>query len=357
MSCDKLEEIQEEIRLRFGLRVDEARPIRRGYLNEKWILRTNRGEWFAKSFHPDRYGKFPDTVWDEIAQALRMQMAYFRSGGPCPELLGNEEQGYLHRTPSGRKYVVMTCCPGDNVRPGRVTEKQMHSLGIAAGEMHRVWNDGGLPGGLPLAIAPKEPVWKLDPDEWKQNWEQRRTEVASASAAPDILEALEVQKEIIDRLDLESWPPDEPGWSHLDLWTENILFEPDRLTAIVDFDRVRYAYPALDLGRAVLSCALAGGEFRRDAAAAFAEGYRQIRPLPGGGLLHAVRRCWLIESFWWIRSPAASWSTAPRRFQQEMIWTAAQWDRLETSLGNLDSSPGDPRLSPPDGSVRERAQC
>jgi homoserine kinase type II len=92
MSSFLLREICDVIRERFDLRVDEAQPINRGYLNEKWILHTNRGTWFAKSYHPERYRKHLKTIWDEIDQALKLQIVYYRSGGDCPELLEYEER-------------------------------------------------------------------------------------------------------------------------------------------------------------------------------------------------------------------------------------------------------------------------
>lgn len=330
-----LGEISETLREKHGLRVEKATPIRRGYLNEKWILRTNRGAWFAKSYHPERYRKHLETVWEEIDRALRLQMTYFRSGGDCPELLENGEGdgGYLHETPSGRKFVAMTCVPGDNPVPGTVSEEQLYSLGAAAAGMHRVWNDapdGKVDGG----DAPAEtPLWTPDlaglEETWQETWEK------NGSSSAETKESLLLQRDVLKRVDTGFLREHATGWAHLDLWTENVMFEGDRLTAIIDFDRVRYSYPVLDLGRVVLSCTLHGGVFRRDAVRAFAEGYRKIRALPANALLNAVRHCWLIESFWWIRPPAASWSTAPRRFQQEMVWTAAGWDRLEEQLGNV----------------------
>lgn len=323
-----LDEIMAYIDRRLGLRVNLAEPVRRGYLNEKWLLHTDRGVWFAKSYHPDRYRKYADRIRDELALALRMQAMFFEAGGSCPELLPAEDGGYIHALPSGRTFVVMSGVPGENVPPGTLTEAQMYELGMETAEMHRAWND------LPQSPAlPSEPAWKPDirrlTEEWEQAWARHQD-------APDgIREGLLRQKAILDAFDPRSLDTGLPGWTHLDLWADNLLFLPDRLAAIVDFDRVKPSYPALDLGRVVLSCVLQDGTFRRDAAAAFAEGYRKHRPLPPDGLLHAVRFSWLTESFWWIRQPAASWSAAPLRFQQEMLWTASEWDRLDVALGGL----------------------
>ena len=208
----------------------------------------------------------------------------------------------------------------------------MHALGAATASMHRVWN-----GGDSLAAVAAAPdaasLWSVDVQNIRKQWQSRWE--ACKDAPSDIREALLLQKDVLERVDSAALSACRPGWTHLDLWTENLLFEPDRLSAIVDFDRVRWSYPRLDLGRAVLSCTLRDGQFRRDAVAAFAEGYRTVQPLPANALLLAVQHSWLIESCWWIRPAAASWSTAPKRFRQEMVWTAAAWDRLEAQLGSI----------------------
>jgi len=330
-----MDEIVAAIRTRYGVRVEEAVPVRRGYLNEKWIVRTNQGAWFAKCYSLQRYQHQMDTIWQEIETALRLQMTYFDVGGACPRVYENEHGGLLHETADGRKFVLMTCCAGGNMPAGQVSERQMYTLGVAAAGMHRVWNGGD--GLAAVAAAPgASPLWSADVNDIREQWQKRWDECKTTSA--DIREALLLQKDVFDRFapaGMATMAACPPGWTHLDLWTENLLFEPGRLSAIVDFDRVRWSYPRLDLGRAVLSCTLRDGEFRRETIAAFAEGYRTVQPLPANALLHAVQHSWLIESCWWIRPAAASWSTAPRRFRDEMLWTAAMWDRLETLLGGI----------------------
>ncbi|MGG4032445.1 phosphotransferase [Paenibacillus cisolokensis] len=331
MSRDLLQEIADVMRAEWNIAIAGSRPIRRGYMNEKWMLQTNAGPLFVKSYHPERYRKHQETVWREIGQALRLQAAFRQAGGACPALLESGGQRLLHRTASGRMFVVMTGCPGRMIPAGKATPEQMRSLGAAAAFMHAVWNDGNLAAAA--EERPAQPLWTVDLPGLMKQWEQRQEEAAGAPSAT--LQALQLQRSIIGRLVPGEWADECPGWTHLDLWADNLLFESDKLAAIVDFDRVRYSHPMLDLGRAVLSLTLDRGAFRREAAAALAEGYRQIRPLAKGRLLHAVRHAWLVESFWWIRPGMDRFSTAPHRFAREMLWTAGQWDELEHVLGNI----------------------
>jgi homoserine kinase type II len=317
------------INQKLNIKVYTYEYINRGYLNEKWTLYTNQGQLFVKSYHPDRYRNHLSTIWQEVDQALRLQMRFYNSGGSCPMLFSNEENGYLFETPTGRKFVLMEHCPGKIVRAGEVNELQMYSLGLAAAEMHNSWNldnDGMLQKN-------GEPVWRLDIAEmmgtWNRRWEEART------SSPLIRNALQLQKEILDQINVDEYKSFASGWTHLDLWVDNLLFSSDELTAIVDFDRVRYSYPILDIGRAILSCTLDAGRFRPDAASAFAEGYRKFREIPKGYLLNAIRYSWMVESFWWLRPRMESYSVAPKRFAEEMLWTASGWDFLEKELGDI----------------------
>ncbi|MBY9078786.1 phosphotransferase [Paenibacillus sp. HN-1] len=146
---------------------------------------------------------------------------------------------------------------------------------------------------------------------------------------------MQLQKTIIDSLGDDDFTPLTAGWAHLDLWADNLLFEGDALAAIVDFDRARYSFPALDLGRAVLSGTLSERGFRKDAVVAFIEGYRNVRSLPPGSLFRAIKYVWCIESFWWIQPSLESSSVVPVRFAKEMIYTAERWEQLDALLGDI----------------------
>jgi homoserine kinase type II len=325
-SLQLLDEIATILGRQLNIKIHNYTPIYRGYLNEKWLLDTNKGALFVKSYHPDRYRKHLHGIWQEFDQALRLQMVYHQAGGVCPELFANEEDdGYLFQTPSGRKFVVMEYRPGEIVPAGKVNEMQMYSLGLAASKMHNIWNTA--------AEETMEPRWKPNRTElldmWNQRWEDTMT------SPPMVRVALKLQAEILEQVDFEQFDDAVPGWTHLDLWVDNLLFMPDRLSAIVDFDRIRYSFPILDVGRAILSCTLDEGTFRKDFASAFAEGYRKYWPLPKGSILNAVRFSWITESFWWLRPTMEAYSIAPKRFAQEMIWTAEQWNALEAVLGDI----------------------
>lgn len=326
-------EIADWLRRYISARVLSAERIRRGLMNEKWIIETDKGHLFVKSYHPGRYtGRWDDPEFrGKIEHSLQLQLLFYRSGGPCPQPLEVEGR-CMHILPCGRYIAVMTCCPGTVASAGMMGERKMHSLGRAAAKMHTAWESAAASGAA--AAAPmEEPAWQVTREELERGW-QACWDTAGGSSLR-VRNALHVQKSVIDSLGEDAFTPPAAGWAHLDLWADNLLFEGDCLTAIVDFDRARYSFPALDLGRAVLSGVLDEYGFRRDAAAAFAEGYRNVRALPAGSLVRAVKYVWCVESSWWIRPSLEAFSAAPARFAEEMLRTAERWEQLDALLGDI----------------------
>lgn len=308
-----------------------AKRVRRGLMNEKWIIETNMGRLFVKTYHPGRYRMHDPEFRNKIENALQLQLLFYQSGGPCPEPLSLEGR-CIHILPCGRYMTVMTYCPGTMVPVGMIGEFRMHALGRAIADMHAAW-DSAAALRLGAAVPQEEPLWRLSREEMNRTWEENWD--AATDSSERVRSALQLQKAIIDSLGDDDFSPLAAGWTHLDLWADNLLFEGDALTAIVDFDRVRYSFPALDLGRAVLSGALNKSGLHKDALIAFAEGYRSVRQLPTGSLLRAIKYVWCVESFWWILPSFESFSVAPARFVEEMIDTAKQWEQLDTLFGDI----------------------
>jgi len=326
-----IEEIADWLKRHFSAKMLSAERVMRGLMNEKWIVETDKGRLFAKSYHPGRYKMHSPEFRCEIENALQLQLLFYQSGGPCPEPLTLEGR-CLHILPCGRYMTVMTCCPGTMAPAGKIGEYRMNALGRAAAAMHAVW-DSATVLGTGAAVPKEGPRWRLSREEMERTWEESWD--AASDSSERVRNALQLQKKIIDSLGEHDFSQMAPGWTHLDLWADNLLFQGDALAAIVDFDRVRYSFPALDLGRAVLSGALDEQGFRKEAMVAFIEGYCSVRPLPPGTILRAIKYVWYVESFWWIRPSFESFSVTPARFAEEMIRTAECWEQLDALLGDI----------------------
>ncbi|MFF2017725.1 phosphotransferase [Paenibacillus sp. NPDC058177] len=324
-------EIDDWLKKYLSTEILSAGRVRRGLMNEKWIIETCKGWLFVKSYHPGRFKIHDPEFRGKIENALQLQLLFYQSGGLCPEPLMLEGR-CMHILPCGRYITVMTRCPGTMVPAGIIGERKMYSLGRAAADMHAFW-DSAATLGFEVAVPPEEPIWRLSREEIERTWEVSWD--AARNSSDRVRNAMQLQKAILDSLGDEDFAPLTAGWAHLDLWADNLLFEGDALAAIVDFDRARYSFPEMDLGRAILSGTLSGRGFHKDAVIAFAEGYRKVRPLPPGSLLRAIKYVWCIESFWWIQPSLESSSVVPVRFAEEMIYTAEHWEQLDALLGGI----------------------
>jgi homoserine kinase type II len=182
-------------------------------------------------------------------------------------------------------------CEGAMINAGEVNADQMYHLGQVTGRMHKL-----------LSLIPQRKVdWTPNWDDlchkWLQNW--KKANVQGRSEA--VIQGIESQRVILEQLDLSFFDDCEIGWTHWDLFVDNLLFFEKEVSAILDFDRVTVIYPELDISRAVLSCALKEDVLRPEVVAAFLDGYNEIRPFTSGELVRPIKLLWCHESPKWIR--------------------------------------------------------
>ncbi|MBB6635595.1 phosphotransferase enzyme family protein [Cohnella thailandensis] len=319
------EEISAHLKDRFGLKVLEAFPIDKGWINVKWRMMTDDGPRFVKFYHPDRYKLHlrPERR-SAMENTLRLQQGLHSNGVPSPQVYLHEGKA-LQQTRSGLIYTLQGWADGATLEAGAFNCAQMADLGEAAGRMHR-W----------LAQVPPadKPAWQPDKaaylEEWKNNWRK-----AAEAGDQTVLGWLERSRARVAAMDFSLFENSPTGWLHWDLWSDNLLFRDQRLAGIVDYDRMAMAYPEIDVARAILSGALQRGELRSDAVQAFMEGYRAHHPAPPGMVSRAIRMLYLIESIWWLRADVRQESELTgllRRFIEEIQWIEEHMDELAEML-------------------------
>jgi Ser/Thr protein kinase RdoA (MazF antagonist) len=324
--CEDLLEASERL---FDLQIRQVKPIHQGWLNLKWRLDTNKGSFLLKQYNKER--NKPSRL-DGLFRALKMQQRLSFEGTACPRLLtASEGLEVIHRSAADEHFVVMEYVEGENIRPGKLNPQQMHSLGKATGYMHRLLNDEA--GALTTENAAPQflpPARK----ERRAHWLEMLNN-AEASGKAHLRPYIEMQLHAAEVLTLDDLPWEETGWAHRDLWVDNLLFNGEELSALLDFDRLNVDYPLADIARAVISCALDDGVLNRSAAAAFVEGYRLERFLPSGALERSLRMLWYMESTWWVTLNMDEYSVPPNRFAEEMTWLAQHGLELPALLGDL----------------------
>lgn len=318
------QELKVECETLFEFKIRNVIPIHRGWLNLKWKLETDAGDFVLKQYNQERYKMYNS---DLLIQALQQQQRLHNNGVSCPKVL-IYKNNVMHISKSDERFIVLEHKEGSLVSPGKVNQKKIHSLGQTIGYMHNLLNDGSLIKGENPKFVPPTKEARL------KHWEDKRREVEKLGKE-HILPYIKLQQEATQLVNTEQFHNSQRGWVHRDLWVDNFLFLNDKVSAILDFDRMDYDYVELDIGRVVISCALSDGVLNKSLVASFLEGYRNEVDFSVGNIVRAIQMLWYMESTWWIHANMDQHSVPPSRFADEMNWIAENYGVLHNILADL----------------------
>lgn len=318
------QELKVECETLFEFKIRNAIPIHRGWLNLKWKLETDAGDFVLKQYNQERYKMYNS---DLLIQALQQRQRLHNNGVSCPRVL-IYKNNVMHISKSDERFIVLEHKEGSLVSPGKVNQKEIHSLGQTIGYMHNLLNDGSLIKGENPKFVPPTKEARL------KHWEEKMREVEKLGKE-HILSYIKLQQEATQLVNTEQFHNSQRGWVHRDLWVDNFLFLNDKVSAILDFDRMDYDYVELDIGRVVISCALSDGVLNKSLVASFLEGYRNEVDFPVGNIVRAIQMLWYMESTWWIHANMDQHSVPPSRFADEMNWIAENYGVLHNILADL----------------------
>lgn len=304
-----LEDIMQSVESQFQLTINAITEIQRGWLNLKWKINTNHGVFLVKQYNKDRFNKYNP---ESLQYALGQQQVLYTNGVPCSQILTSQGE-FFQISEDGERYIVMDFCEGEVLKPDFILEEHMYDLGKATGLMHTLLNP---------TCKIKQPQFKMPTVEARlDHWDTviRNTE---ARGKEQLIPIIELQRKVTAQIILDEFVSCQTGWSHRDLWTDNLLFKEKSLSAILDFDRLNYDYLELDIARAIASCTLQDGQFYPSLVKAFLKGYRMNRELPNGMLKRSLKLLWFMESSWWIDEKMDELNPSAKRFAQEMEWLA-----------------------------------
>jgi homoserine kinase type II len=315
------EHLKKEAEELFGFKVMEHLPINRGWLNQKWKVETDQGTFLIKQYNPDRLKKYDLKT---IQLALQTQNRAFSNGIPCPKLLEHRGQ-LLHRSSKGELFTVMRYMDGNLIKAGEAIAIQMESMGKIAGKLHKLLNDGTLP-------RKTETMFQIPTVEERLSYWDSVLAGCKEKGLEHILPLILLQKETTNKIDISELKNLPSGWCHRDLWVDNLLFSPESVTAILDFDRLNYDFIHIDVARVVLSTCLKEDGLNIDAVHAFVKGYSYTNELTLEMLVRSLKLVWYLESIWWISVEMGHQGEPPKRFAKEMLWLAENSEDLETIL-------------------------
>ncbi len=317
-----LDEIKETIEEVFSLRITDHVEINKGLLNLKWKFKTDNGVFFVKQYNAQRY---PGSKEQRLNTALSFQMKLNGEGIRCPHILTNKEAAMI-RTRSNIRFTIMEYCDGHLINAGKINSGQAYDLGVELAKIHIIINEHIYEKSAPTWVVPTKQQLLA---KWDEKWL-----VTSSTNTEHINHYLRLQREIFENIEIDDFKDCKQGWAHSDLWCDNVLFHPQSLSVILDFDRLQYTYPELDIARAVLSFALDNNCLRMDVVKAFISGYNEVTNFTIEDLLCSIKLLYCLESFWWLGSKSFNREEPPKRFAAEMIWLSVNWTSLKKILSN-----------------------
>lgn len=319
-----LSRIQTDLNRSYGIRCHETVPVTGGWLNRKWKASTDAGPLLIKQFSTERFSQDKIRL---IEHALQRQIFARQQGVPCPAIRQCEGRA-IRLLDDGTAYMVMDFCEGETAAPGQLTTGQMASLGSACSLLHRAFSR--LPASSVLGYPLRSAAFL---SSLLDNCRARMRELSSGMPAA-YQRALSVQEPILKELSVSFLNRLPRGIAHEDFTSDNLLFFPDALSAIIDFDRNQYSFLWHDIGRAVLSFTLHEGRLELPKILAFVEGYSRHGSLTLRDIADALRISWCIETPWWIQ-PAFFMDERgkTKRFRDEILWLGEHFFELDDLLG------------------------
>ena len=227
-------------------RLDAAVPLEGGQANSSYRLTTSGGE-FTLSVCDE---KGPD----DIRILTRVMSCLEALDFPTPRLVTptGEESFIVYRS---KPVYVKTFLRG-RVRQD-LTPAMAGQVGRALARLHAVPVPEGLPPAFPYGLK----MFRELPDTAHPftSWLSRKIRYLETA------------------LDL-SMPR---GFIHGDIYWDNLLFDGDRLTAVLDFEEACRYYLLFDLGMACVGCCAGPDGLDVERMSALMRGYRTARPLSG----------------------------------------------------------------------------
>ncbi|MBU5210794.1 phosphotransferase [Heyndrickxia oleronia] len=136
-TCEQIkEDIFNTLKMRDKLDILSDKKINKGYLNYKWKIYTDKGNFFVKQYNKKRY---PDEMLDGLERSLNQHAYLYENGIPCPKLFIYEKK-YVQYSIGGERFVLMELKNGNMIEAGSATIDQMYSLGRNIGKMHKLLN-------------------------------------------------------------------------------------------------------------------------------------------------------------------------------------------------------------------------
>ncbi len=257
--------------------------IAAGIENSNFFVDTDSGRYVLTVF--ERMSA------DELPYFMHLMHHLSAAGCACPDVMIRQDGSFLFDIPGfdvvDKKGAIISCLPGRTLE--QLSRAQLYQAGRALAELHAAGSDFSMR--------------RENPSGFRWLGEQivaMQADVAArygAQAADLLADEMDWQA----RLDDAQLPR---GVIHGDLFCDNILFDGDSVSGIIDFYYAHDAAYAMDIAISLNAQAVCLGEDDAQRMACFLDGYASLRPLTAaeqallpGLLRRAALRFWTSRLF------------------------------------------------------------
>lgn len=262
-----------------------------GMMNRNWRVETSSGTYAVKQLRdvaPDPARGQHDTI-DQLAAA----------GLPVPRVIRTGEGDSVVEV-DGLPYAASAWVNGGFRDGTTLSLDECRDLGGLLGRVHHELAKvrPAVPERIQLKLG--------DPTRTLADVE-RYLALIAAKDEPDTFDRIAVARlhEERELLSEHGHRRPEPelgagGWTHGDFQHYNVLWDSGRVSAVLDWDRLRIAPRGYEMARASELLFWNGDSFDLDRIAAFAGGYRAVAPIATADLVASLRARWwnLLCGLW-----------------------------------------------------------
>jgi homoserine kinase type II len=235
-------------------RVLACKGIAEGIENSNFLLVSERGP-FILTLYERRVRR------EDLPFFLALMDHLASRGIPCPTPVKGRD-GRALRHLAGRCAAIVTFLQG--MWPRRPSPAHCSALGASLARMHIAGGDFPMQRGNDLSVLAWRPLYEAS---------ARRPD----AVAPDLSSELLTELETLER----RWPQNlQRGVIHADLFPDNVFFEGERLSGLIDFYFACTDFLAYDLGVCLNAwCFEPDGSFNVTKARRFVTAYTSVRAL------------------------------------------------------------------------------
>ncbi len=235
-----------------------ARPIAAGTVNTNFAVEGQLGGQPVRRFLRINEGKAQADVEREAAIIDHVAARGVKTPMPLRARDGRPFVGF-----AGQWVSLFPWVDGKTLSRNELQPTQAAAAGRALAELH-----------LAGADLEDHAEGRYEPDEI----DRRLSFVATKAKGDPALEAaVEVLRPTLQALAQERDPGLPLGLIHGDLFIDNVLYDGDRLAALLDFEQASWGRLAYDIAVSVLAFGFGRDDFRADVTRAFIDGYRTVR--------------------------------------------------------------------------------